>query len=119
MEGEMIQEIMQEIMTGMDMFLKFANIIVLLYAAKKFLGKPHNSLEQRVAALETEVKDMKQSLHQGNDNFKEIFSALKVLIHSVMALLDFEMEYCLNEHMNKPDGLVDAKKDLECFLREK
>ena len=109
----------QNLTLGMDMFLKLANIIVLLYAAYKFLGKPHNSLEQRVTALETEVKDIKQSLHQGNDNFKDIFAALKVLIHSVMALLDFEMQYCLTEHKEMSEGLKDAKKDLEGFLREK
>lgn len=109
----------QDITTAMDMFLKFANIIVILFAAVKFLGKPHNSLDQRVSALETEVKDIKQSLHQGNDNFKEIFNALKVLIHSVMALLEFEMQYCLSEHKEMSEGLKDAKKDLEDFLREK
>lgn len=109
----------QEIITGMDIFLKLVNIIVILIAVAKFLRKPHNSLEQRVTALETEVKDIKQSLHQGNDNFKEIFEALKVLIHSVMALLDFEMQYCLTEHKEMSEGLKDAKKDLEGFLREK
>lgn len=115
MEGEMIENLT----TAMDIFLKLANILVLLYAAGKFLGKPHNSLEQRVTALETEVKDIKQSLHEGNDNFKEIFTALKVLIHSVMALLEFEMQYCLSEHKEMSEGLKDAKKDLEDFLREK
>lgn len=109
----------QDLTTAMDIFLKLANIIVLLYAAIKFLGKPHSSLDQRVTALETEVKDIKQSLHQGNDNFKEIFMALKVLIHSVMALLDFEIQYCLTEHKEMSEGLKDAKKDLEDFLREK
>ena len=109
----------QDVTLGMDIFLKLANIIVLLYAAFKFLGKPHNTLDQRVTALETEVNDIKQSLHQGNDNFKEIFNALKVLIHSVMALLEFEMQYCLSEHKEMSDGLKDAKKDLEDFLREK
>lgn len=109
----------QEIITGMDIFLKLVNIIVILIAVAKFLRKPHNSLGQRVTALETEVKDIKQSLHQGNDNFKDIFAALKVLIHSVMALLDFEMQYCLTEHKEMSDGLKDAKKDLEGFLREK
>lgn len=109
----------QDLTTAMDIFLKLANIIVLLYAAIKFLGKPHSSLDQRVTALETEVKDIKQSLHQGNDNFKEIFTSLKVLIHSVMALLDFEMQYCLTEHKEMSEGLKDAKKDLEDFLREK
>lgn len=109
----------QEIITGMDIFLKLVNIIVILIAVAKFLRKPHNSLEQRVTALETEVKDIKQSLHQGNDNFKDIFAALKVLIHSVMALLDFEMQYCLTEHKEMSEGLKDAKKDLEGFLREK
>lgn len=115
MEGEMIENLT----TAMDIFLKLANILVLLYAAGKFLGKPHSSLEQRVTALETEVKDAKQSLHEGNDNFREIFTALKVLIHSVMALLEFEMQYCLSEHKEMSEGLKDAKTDLENFLREK
>ena len=65
------------------------------------------------------MKNINGSLHEGNDNFRDIFAALKVVIHSVMALLEFEMQYCLTEHKEMNDGLKDAKKDLDKFLAEK
>lgn len=109
----------QAIQTGMSLFLQAANIIVLLWAFKSFVTKPHNSLEQRVSKCEEDVKDIKQSLFRGDGKFQEIERAIKVLIRSVLALVEFEMQYCLTENKHPTNGLEKAKEALDEFIAEK
>ena len=109
----------QAIQTGMSLFLQFANIIVLLWAFKGFLRKPHDSLEQRVSKCEEDLKDIKQSLFRGDGKFQEIERAIKVLIRSVLAIVEFEMQYCLTEHKQPTNGLEKAKEALDEFIAEK
>ncbi len=99
--------------------LQIANVVVLGYALYKFLNKPHNNLETRVATLELEFKETKQSLHQGNDRFREQESTNEVLIHSVLALIEFEIQYCLIEHKEMSRDLEKAKEDLHSYLARK
>ena len=61
----------QMVLPYLQALLTFGNICALGYVFVKFLGKPHSTLEQRVTALEVEQKDMKQSLREGNDKFRE------------------------------------------------
>ena len=117
----------QMIITIMQMVLSFGNICILGYAFYKFLNKPKDDINARIFALENEIKELKasinleikeikQSLHLGNDKFREQDSTNEVLIHSVLALIEFEMQYCLTEHKDMSDGLKQAKKDLNDFL---
>ena len=103
----------------LQMILAFGNICVLAYALMKFLNKPHDTLETRVATLELEVKETKQSLHQGNDRFREQESTNEVLIHSVLALIEFEIQYCLTEHKDMSKDLERARDDLHSYLARK
>lgn len=107
------------LLTGMQIFISFANICILLYALYKFLNKPHDTLEQRVISIETEVKDIKESLHQGNDRFRSQEDTNEVLIHSVLALIEFEIQYCLTEHKEMSKDLEKAKEDLHSYLARK
>lgn len=107
------------LLTGMQIFISFANICILLYALYKFLNKPHDTLEQRVISIETEVKDIKESLHQGNDRFRNQEDTNEVLIHSVLALIEFEIQYCLTEHKEMSKDLEKAKEDLHNYLARK
>ncbi len=107
------------LLTGMQIFISFANICILLYALYKFLNKPHDTLEQRVISIETEVKDIKESLHQGNDRFRSQEETNEVLIHSVLALIEFEIQYCLTEHKEMSKDLEKAKEDLHSYLARK
>lgn len=113
------ETVIQEVSNIMSMFLQAANIIVILWAFKNFLSKPHNSLEARITALEIEMKDAKQSLHQGNDRFREQENTNEVLIHSVMALIEFEIQYCLTEKKPMSDDLKKARDDLHSYLARK
>ena len=109
----------QNILPYLQVLLTFGNICVLGYALIRFLNKPHDTLEARVATLEVETKEIKQSLLQGNDRFREQESTNEVLIHSVLALIEFEIQYCLIEKKPMSKDLEKAKEDLHNYLAKK
>lgn len=104
---------------GLDLLLKIANVVILGYALYRFTKKPHDTLDQRVTALEVEVKNIKESLNHGQDKFRKHDESIKVLLHSTLALIEFEIQYCLIEHKEMSDSLKKAKEDLHNFLSEK
>ena len=110
----------------LKVFLQIAQVVTILFAVYKFTRKPHDTLESRVATLELEVKEQKQSLLQGNDRFREQDDKFKqqektngIILHSVMALIQFEIQYCLTEHKEMSKGLEQAKEDLDNYLAKK
>lgn len=103
----------------MQLILAFGNICILFYGFKRFLNKPHDSLEERVNKCESDIKDVKQSLFRGDGKFQEQERALKVIIRATLALVEFEMQYCLTEHKEMSKGLEKAKEALDEFVAEK
>lgn len=99
--------------------LAVANICVLAYAFKNFINRPHDTLEQRVDKCEQDIKDIKQSLFRGDGKFKDQERALKVLIRATMALIEFEIQYCLTENKAPTKGLEKAKEALDEFIADK
>lgn len=98
--------------------LSVFNILALLYAFKKFMGKPHDDLRQIVAEQGLEIKEIKQSLLQGNDRFRSQSSVLEVIVRAVIALIEFEVHYCESEHKPLSKNLEKAKDELnECLSR--
>ena len=61
----------QEIKDILQLVISVISICVSMYALYRFLSRPHNSLESRIAALEKDVKDIKTSLREGNDKFRD------------------------------------------------
>ena len=113
----------QEVLTIMQLGLAFGNFCIMLYALSKFIKKPHDKLIDRIVALEVQVDELKDSLKQGNDRFREHtkrfekqYDTNEVLIRSVLALIEFEMQYCIEEKKGLTDGLKNAKADLDKFL---
>ena len=100
----------------MQLLLSIGNLCVLGYALLKFLNKPHNTLEARLLTVETELAAIKVSLVQGNNRFRNQDEINKVLIHSLLALIEFEIQYCLTEHKDLSSSLEQAKNDLHNFL---
>ena len=100
----------------MQMILTFGNLCIMGYAFTKFLSKPHDTLEQRVTNLEVRVDEIEDSLKQGNDRFREQINTNEVLINSVLALIEFEIQYCFTEDKPISSGLEKAKDDLNRFL---
>jgi hypothetical protein len=109
----------QTIQSILTLILSGANLCVLGYALFKFTKKPHDTLDQRVTSLEVEVKNIKESLNYGQDKFRKHDESIKVLLHSTLALIEFEIQYCLIEHKEMSDSLKKAKEDLHNFLSEK
>lgn len=114
-------------MQYMDLILKFANIVIIGYAAYRFTKRPHDSLQERVSALEDKVeklenaidirqKDFEQQLRQGNDRFRSISNVLEVLLTCTLALINFEVHYCESEHKDISEDLEDARKILNKML---
>ena len=110
---------MTAILPYLQVILTLMNICILGFAFFKFLGKPHATLEGRIPTLEVDMKEIKHSLLQGNDRFRDQEDTNQVLIHSVLALIEFEMQYCLIEHKEMSEGLRKAKNDLNDFLAKK
>ena len=103
----------------LQMILAFCNICIIVYAFYKFLNKPHDTLEDRVNAHDVEIREIKASLLQGNDRFREQETTNEVLLHSILALIEFEIQYCLTEHKEMSKGLEKAKEDLNNYLAKK
>lgn len=99
--------------------LAFCNIAVIAYGLFKFLNKPHDTLDERITTLEVEVKEIKSQLHTGNDKFRNLGEANEVLIHSTLALIEFEIQYCYTEHKEISKGLEKAKEDLNNYLAKR
>lgn len=109
----------QTVLPVLQVILTFGNICVLGYALLRFLNRPHDTLEERVNAHEVEIADIKKSLLQGNDRFREQDDTNEVLIHSVLALIEFEIQYCLTEHKEPSKDLERAKDDLHSYLSKR
>ena len=116
----------QTILPVFQTILSFMNICVLGYALLRFLNRPHSNLEAKVNGLdvrlkeiEVKLKEIDQSLHLGNDRFREQEDTNEVLIRSVFALLEFEVHYCETEQKPITKNLEKAKDDLHDFLAKK
>ena len=106
----------QSILPVFQLFLSFANICIVIYAFFKFINKPHDSLESRVSTIEVKVEEIMRSLQLGNDRFSRQKDTNEVLIRSTLALVEFEIQYCLTEHKDMSKGLEKAKEDLNSYL---
>lgn len=117
---------LETILLYIQIFLGFCNVCIMIALFKAFLMKPHNSLEERItkleeraAKLDMKVEEVEDSLHQGNDKFRELEWAKEIIFHSLLALIEFEIEYCFTEHKQVSEGLKKAKDDLNAFLAGK
>lgn len=106
----------QDILPVMQLVLTFGNICIIGYGFVKFLGKPHDTLETRVNAVEVEIEDIKRSLMQGNDKFRDHAKTIEMLIRATLALLEFEVHYCETEQKPISTNLEKARNDLNDYF---
>ena len=109
----------QTILPYLQLFMNIGTICVMVYTLVKFLGKPHTNLETRVTACEVELKDIKQSLLQGNDRFREQETTNEVMQSCMLALIDFELAYCIHTSYEDTEDLMRAKTELRKHLARK
>ena len=112
-------EIMAFIVGACGFFLTILNIIDKQRDLKKDAAEPFNTLKTRVDVHDVEIKDLKKALLLDDNKFLEMDRALKVLIRATIALVEFEMQYCLTEHKEMSKGLEKAKEALDEFVAEK
>lgn len=100
-------------------FLAFGNLAIMLYALKTFLTKPHNTLEEKVNEHEVKIKEIEASLLQGNDRFREQENTNEVMQSCMLALIDFELAYCIHTSYEDTEDLMKAKTELRKHLARK
>lgn len=109
----------QATLTILQLILAAGNLVIMIYALSKFLAKPHDSLSQRVTVLEVKVNEHDLALKKGNDRFKEQDSANEVLLTSLLALIEFEIQYLLTEDKPISRDLEKAKDKLHAYLAKR
>lgn len=111
-----VQMSIQEIKDILQLVISVISICVSMFALYKFLSKPHNSLEARVSHLEKDVSDIKTSLREGNDKFRDQAKLNSVFKAVNLAFIDFEIAYCLNTGYKDISDLKKAKRILQNSL---
>lgn len=99
-----------------QLLVSVCTLIGMLYAFKKFIDKPHETLENRIAALEVQQKEIDQKLHLGNDRFKAQDDTNEVFINCMLAFIDFELSYCSHTDYKYTEDLDTAKDTLRKHL---
>lgn len=117
----------KDFLTILQTFTTFGTLCMMLYGLKLFLRKPQDSLVQRVTELEVKVKEHEDSLNSGNDRFREQNDRFReqkktnaLIINSLVALIEFEVDYCIHHGDEKISPRLDKTKiDLQSYLAEK
>ena len=107
---------MQELLQVLQILRALCNIALLMFGFYKFLRRPSDDIKERVIAIEIKQADMERSLQKGNDRFKDQSETNEVLLHSVFALIEFEMQYCLTEKKPITSNLEKAKDALYQYM---
>lgn len=106
----------EKILSIMQLITNFGTICAMVYALYRFGRKPTTDLESRVSTAELEIAEIKRSLMQGNDRFREQAKTNEVLIRATLALLEFEVHYCETEQKPISKNLEKAKDDLNEYF---
>jgi hypothetical protein len=112
-------EMVNTIVMITGLFVSVGNLCVMIYAFTRFLKKPHESLEEKILLLESKIKEIENSLLKGNDKFREQDETNTVLTRTTLALIEFEIQYCLLEDKPMSKGLEVAKEELNSYLSNK
>lgn len=110
---------LQTVISIIGLIISCGTLCTMMYGFFKFLSKPHDTLEQRVKALENWQTETNARLKHGSDKFEAQDRTNEVILRSVLALIEFEMDYCTSEHKPISRGLEKAKEDLHEYLASK
>lgn len=116
-----------EFMMQLSQFLlTICNLCIMAAIFKNFLNKPKNEtkeqlkeMEERIIALEVCQKDIKQSLYMGNDKFRDQKEINEIILNSIIALIEFNIESCISQQQNPSEELKKAKANLNAFFARK
>lgn len=104
-------------------FLAFGNLIIMLWALKTFLSKPHDSLSDEIKRLKDEIaklnltiENMQKSLDASHEKHREQDRTNKVFKRVFILLANFEVAYCQETGFGHTEDLKEAKRELEDYL---
>ena len=104
-------------------FLAFGNLIIMLWALKTFLSKPHDSLSDEIKRLKDEIaklnltiENMQKSLDASHEKHREQDRTNKVFKRVFILLANFEVAYCQETGFEHTEDLKNAKRELEDYL---
>ena len=112
-------EAIQLVLVVLSLITSFGTACTMAYTFTRFLSKPRDTLNERVATVEIKLEEIERALEKGSKHFEEVDRANEVMIHSVLALIEFEIQYCLTEHKDLSDDLKKAKENLHNYLATK
>ena len=99
--------------------LTILNIIDKYIALKDKSDTPFKALVGKVEEHEVRIGKIESSLFLGNDRFREQENTNEVLLRSILALVEFEIQYCITENKPISKDLEKAKDDLHGFLSKR
>lgn len=99
--------------------LTILNIIDKYIALKDKNDTPFKTLTNKVEEHEVRLNKVESSLYLGNDRFREQENTNEVLLRSLLALIEFEITYLLQEGKPISKDLERAKDDLHSFLSKR
>lgn len=91
------------VLTILNIYDKVTNI-------KKAADAPLKALEDRVTALESKSKEHDDSLHKGNDQFRQQAEYNKMFMQVQLAFIDFELAFCQHTNYADTEDLKKAKR---------
>lgn len=110
----------------LQILLQLAAIVVYIYTLYRFTRKPHDTLEEKHTALEkrvdehdVKIKEIKNSLKQGNDRFRDHEDTNEVMQICMLAIIDFELSFCAQTNYANTEDLKKAKELLRKHLARK
>lgn len=111
--------VLSVILMILQILLTLFNLGMLIFAFTKFISSPRVNLEATVKALQLEVESIKKEMLQKKQHSKLQDDALEVILRSSIALIEFEIQYCLVEDKQPTEELKKAKADLNEFLSKR
>lgn len=114
-----VTQIWTFIIAAFGLALTILNLIDKAITMKKNADAPQKMVIKRLDALEVEVKEIKGSLLQGNDRFRDQADTNEVMQMVMLALLDFELSFCSHTNYEHTEDLEQAKDMLRKHLARK
>ena len=99
--------------------LTVINIIDKVSSFKKNAHAPLDIINQRLDVLETKISTVELSQKMEMERNNEQDRTNEVVIRSTLALIDFEMQYCITERKQVTPDLQRAHSDLKDYLASK
>jgi hypothetical protein len=122
LEGKMVfttGQIVAFVIGLLGAILTILNIIDKYIALKDKSDTPFKTLSGKVEEHDVRIGKIESSLFLGNDRFREQDNMNEILLRSLIALIEYEIQFCITEDKPITKDLEKAKDDLHSFLSKR